>query len=322
MTTTSTGWGKRTGHQVAEFMERRGYRIIEAAGAFWQSVSGGFYMRLPDELVGDPDPAELNRMTRSARALGVCYLSRQRPGLASGRYVCRLRPYTISSVDPRQRSRVRRGLESCQVGRVEEAQLLAEGMRLNLDTMERQGRYDAEFGDPARWKRIVEAVRETPGVVPYGAFRDGRLAAYAITCRDGGWLYILQQMSRLDLLEHHPNHALTFRLTEQAMRDPELEAICYGTISLLTLDGLDEYKRRFGYQVERQSYVFHLHPAAAPVLTSRMVEHSLGFLRRLRPDDQRLERVSSVLAGARMLRRNQAADAGIPAQPDWEANSR
>ena len=302
----------KPGEESARFMEMRGRRVTEAAGAFWHNVEGRLYMSLPYHLVFDPDPDELERMLRSARGLGVRYPSNHRPGLARGLYVCRDRDYAISSVNTRLRSRVRRGLERCETRAVDPAELLDRGLRLNLDTMKRQGRYDPEFGEPRRWRRLVRAIQQSPCVSSVGAFVDGDLAAYMIVCREDGWFHILHQMSRQNLLKHRPNHALTFSVTRQEMRNPETHTVCYGAMSLAPAEGLHEYKLRLGYEVAPHASVIQLHPLFAPVLTSGLAARAVRIAQRIRRRDQRLDRVSAVLQGARLHYRTRKHEAPAP----------
>lgn len=292
----------RLGKGLARFMELRGRRIAEAAGAFWHSVAGRTYMRIPYQCVIDPDPEELERMLRSVRGVGVRYLSDSRPGLDSGLYVRRRRDYSISSLQTKMRNKVRRGLERCEVREVDPALLLDRGLRLNIDTMKRQGRYDPEFGEPRRWRRLVRAVEQSPCVSAVGAFADGELAAYMIVCREDGWVHVLHQMSRGDLLKQNPNHALAFRLTQQELQCSNTHAVCYGVMSLTPAGGLHQFKLRLGYELIPHASVFQLHPLCASLLTSGLSARAVRILQRLRQNDQRLQRVSAVLQGARLLR--------------------
>jgi len=303
------------GENFARFMELRGRRIVEAAGALWHSVEGRFYVSIPDQLLPDPDPADLERMLRSVKGAGARYPTSRPLGLPSGLYVRRQKKYDISNVHPKQRFRVRRGLERCEIRRVEESELLAQGLQLNRETMLRQGRYDSEFGESKQWRRLVEAVRRSPAVIPMGAFVGGRLAAFVITCHEDGWWHILHQMSSHDELKNYPNHALTFRITEEAAQDPNLEAICYGSMALVAGDGLHEYKLRFGYEVVSHNWAFQLHPAVAQILTSAPVARLVDAARRLRPHDQRLERAGAVLQGARLSRPDRPSESDLSRLP-------
>jgi len=290
----------RPGENIAGFMERRGRRVVEAAGCLWHSVEGRFFMSVPYQQPQDPDADEIRRLLASQHAVGVRFPSVNRPGLASGVYACRRKEYDLSSIHQKQRSQVRRGLENCEVRLVEESELLREGLRLNRDSMARQGRYDAEFGEEKQWRRVARAVYRSRGVAAYGAFCQGRLAAYLIACRDAGWLHILHQNSSTEDLPNNPNHALTFTVTRLAAQDRTLEAVSYGVLSLVAGDGLHLYKIRFAYDLVERTSSFQFHPVLAPLLENAALLKAVRLLRRYKPQDQRLEKVETVLDGARL----------------------
>jgi Acetyltransferase (GNAT) domain len=290
------------GQLFADFMRLRGRRIIEGAGKLWYSTSLGIYMSIPFHEPFDLSEAELAELLRRNRILGVRFPSIHRAGLPSGMYYCRPTNYNLSSVHTKQRNRTRRSLEQCEVRPVEREQLLVEGLQCNLDTMARQNRFDSEFGDPRKWRRLVDAVGKSPGVGVTGAFVNDRLAAYVISCREDGWLQLLHQMSSRELLDYSPNNALTFTVTKAAEEDPAIEAVCYGVAGLSSGPGLHEYKLRLGYQMQSQNSVFLLRPGFETLLSSAAVLNGIGLLRRMRPSNQRIERVESVLTGARLAR--------------------
>jgi hypothetical protein len=294
---------KIKGSGLARFMELRGRRIEEGAGALWHSVEKRFYMAVPYQLMLAPDPDELDRTLRRINGLGLRFPSRDWSGVAAGLYVCRDRDYDVPKLQKTCRNLVRRGVEQCEVREASVDELLEQGLRLNCDSMGRQGRFDAEFGEPKGWQRLVHAIPESPAIRAVGVFVDGQLASYGITCREDGWVHVLHQNSRSDLLKHNPNHVLTYHVTREAMLDTGIEAICYGHISLVATDGLQDYKIRMGYEVEPHFSAMHLHPAISSALTSVATLQSLAFLRRLRPRDQMLERAATVLAGAKLARR-------------------
>jgi hypothetical protein len=181
---------------------------------------------------------------------------------------------------------------------VEEEDLQIQGLQLNRETMVRQGHYDPEFGEGSQWVRFVRAMRDCPEIGAIGAFDGKRLCAYMITCREDGWLNILHQMSRQDDLKLFPNHALTFWVTKAAAEDPSLEGISYGVMPLVLIEGLHEYKLRFGYQVLPRSCVVVFRSRVDLLLNNRLVRGGVHLLCRLRPEHQRLEMVETILRGA------------------------
>lgn len=291
------------GSVLARFFELRGRKIVQACGAFWYTVPGRFLMSLPYGKMLDPEPAELQRIMREAGAFGVRFPSLTWNGLASGLYVLRRGRYDMGSVHVKHRPRVRHAAQCFEFRTAALPDLIDQGRALNLGTMARQGRYDPEFGDRRRWERFVESVFACPDISVPAVFSKSRLAAYMITCREPGWLHILHQMSRTEDLPDFPNHLLTYAVTAQAAAEPSLEAISYGYVPLFAADGLHEYKLRFGYQLRPHRSAIQIHSLVGAVAALPIAAAAIRLARRLRPHDQRLETIDSILRGMRVSRR-------------------
>jgi len=287
------------GSVLARFLELRGRRIVRACGSLWYSVPGRFFMSLPYQKMLTPDLDELRRMIRETGAFGARFPSLNWTGLESGLYVLRRRAYDIGSLHVKHRPRVRHGMQHFEVRPAEKAQLLDQGCALNLSTMARQGRYDAEFGEQGPWERFVEAAFACPGISFPAAFSGSQIAAYMVICREQKWLHILHQMSRQEALSDFPNHLLTYTVTEQATADASLEAVCYGYVPLFAADGLHEYKLRFGYELVPHRSAVQLHPLLNALLNHPTALAAVRAVRRLRRENQQLETIETVLEGAR-----------------------
>ena len=291
------------GAGLAKFLALRGRKIAEACGALWYSVPNRFLMSLPYQHPLDPMPDEIQALLHTSGAIGLRFQSREWPGIPGGVYVYRGRDYSLNSVQIKHRPRVRKGLQTYEIRLVEPDDLLSQGLQLNRDTMLRQGHYDPEFGEAHQWARLVKAVYECPEISAIGAFDSKRLCAYMITCREDGWINILHQMSRQDALKSHPNHVLTYSVTKAASEDASLEGISYGLVPLISIEGLDEYKLRFSYQVMPYHNVIVLRPEVNLLLNNRFARRGVEWLRHLRPDDQRIEMVDTILRGATVTSR-------------------
>jgi hypothetical protein len=259
-------------------------------------------MSLPYQAMLNPDPGELRRLIRETHTVGARFPSLHWTGLESGLYVLRRRPYDIESVHAKHRPRVRKGMEKFHVRPATISELMTQGRALNLNTMERQQRFDPEFGDKRRWETLLEAAFACSEVSFPAAFAGSRMASYMVTCQEQGWLHILHQMSRQEDLPNFPNHVLTFTVTQQACNDESLDAICYGCVPLFAADGLHEYKLRFGYDLEAHQSAIHFHPALGPLLDNPIARLALRWGRKLLPQNQFLETIDTVLKGARSSR--------------------
>jgi hypothetical protein len=297
--------GGETGLALARFLELRGHRVFEALGTAWAHYRGSFFCALPYQRELDPDPAEVREMMRKHRVWCLRYRSRDRTEFPSGLYVCRPREYGMERLSRQCRQHVSRGLNLCTIREVEPAELLVEGRQLNLETMERQHRYDPEFGDPAQWKRFVQAVRQSPGVSVTGAYLSGRLSAYIVTCREGAWLHMLYKMTRTLDRSYPVSHALDYWLITQAAADPGIEFAENSFVSVLPNDGLDAYKRHMGFFILPFDLAVRFHPLLSPLIANRVAVAAAKAAWRMRPKEPRLELAAKILEGARTTMTNQ-----------------
>ena len=184
-----------TASSMARFLELRGCRVFEALGATWGHYRGPFYSSLPFHQEFEFSRSEIRSMMLRQNVASVRFPTTTRPGLAGGLYVCDPSQYSLASISRQYRVQIKRGIEICTTRPIDPDELLAHGLQLNLDTMERQHRFDPEFGDPARWRRFVDALRNCPETAVYGAFIGDRLSAYIVGIHDGGWLHLLYKMT-------------------------------------------------------------------------------------------------------------------------------
>ncbi|MGP8246983.1 MAG: hypothetical protein ACLQVN_21000 [Bryobacteraceae bacterium] len=305
----------RAGSSLAEFWENRGLRVCEKDGVFWGEYKGGFFTSLPFQLHLDAGAGEVRSILGATRARGLRFPSTNLPGLASGIYVCRPAAYDLQSVSRKQRGHVTHGMDVCEFRDVEADELLREGMALNRDTLERQRREDARFLDPAHWAGFVDAARRSAGVAVHGAYIGGRLSAYMVSCRDGGWLHLMFKMSRAADLEHYPNHALDYWVLRQAAGDARIEYVGNGFASLMGNEGLDRYKRQMGYQLQPHNLCLHLTPAAAPWLANRVTVSMARAVASRLPNHSGAAYAAAILEGVRQTR-TKPAEAATQAGSD------
>lgn len=286
------------GSALGRFLELRGHRIVKGCGALWYAARGHFLMSLPYHAMLNPDPVELRRMIRETGAFGARFPSESWTGLEGGLYVMRAQSYDIESVHANQRPQVCSALQSFRVRPATKAQLLTQGWALNLAAMERQGRYDPEFGNRRRWETLVEAAFACSAISFPAAFSGSRMAAYMITCREQRWLHIIHHTMPQEDLPDFPNHVLTYSVTSQAASDNTLDAICYGYVPLCAAGDLHEYKLQFGYEIIPHRSAIQLHPVLDAVLNCRVARMAVHVARSLRREQQRLETLEAVLEGA------------------------
>jgi hypothetical protein len=278
--------------------------VFHALGALWANVKGPIFRCLPEDRDTDFDPRALREMMREHNVRCVRYLSASGRGVPIGFYVCDPREYSIRSLSRQFKRHVERGLEACEIRPAGREELLTQGLECNLDTMNRQSRLDPEFGDPTLWARFVDAARDTDGVEITGAFIDGRLAAYVVTCQEDGCLHKLYKMTRTLDRGFPVSHALDYTLIVTAGRNPEIHRVENANRSLVPSsdEGLDSYKRHMGFTVEPRHLAIHFHPWVAPLLTNRLALGAARAVSNRRPDRTQLALAVKAMEGARVTR--------------------
>jgi hypothetical protein len=300
--TASRASGRLPGAGIAKFWELRGQRVFESGGVLWGHYRKSIYTSLPFHLQLDPEAAEIGAMLRKARVAGARFPSLSHPGVATGLYVCRPQGYDLNSISRSERKHVRAGVGKCEVRPVDLADLEREGLQLNRETMERQHRFDPEFGEARQWKRLVDAVGQCPEIGVRGAYVGGRLSAYLIFCREDGWIHELYKASRASELDLHTNHVLDYSILCEAGSDPAVRAVGNWYPSSRSDSGLDRYKRNLGFALVPHNLCTQLHPQLAPVLVNKLVIGTVAAAHSKWPANGYLKHGAEVLEAAAISR--------------------
>ncbi len=298
------GGDEMPGEGLVRFLELRGRHVERAAGCYWVNARNGsrYFLSVPDHLLLDVEPGEVEKMLRRARGLLARYSTGVRKGLAGGQYLCRDTSFDFASLGKYARRDVRRGLRTCEIRGVTAAELLEQGLQLNRDTMARQNRFEPEFGERRWWKRYVEATVAAPAVRVAGAFVGKRLASYVTIVRDREVIHLMDRMTRTADLKHHPSRALLFEVMRAAMRQPGIHGICAGPTTLTAGEGLHTYKLRMGFKVIPCYFSFQLHPALRSAGVAELGGAVAAWVGRLFPGNQSFRRMRLVMEGVKQSR--------------------
>lgn len=303
-TARESGIDRHLGAGVAQFHQLRGWPVHHVAGLYWVPCGTGarWLMSLPHYSLAAPLPGDLTQLLRMTRMLALRYPTDGPRGIPSGLYVCRDRNYSIANVASSARAGVRKGLKRCEIRPVEAHELLRDGIRCNLETMERQGRRNAEFSHPERWERFVDAAYRVPQIHVRGAFMNARLVAYELSTLEDGWYNGLYACAATESRHHHAGEALMFASIESALHRPDVTAVCGGPKELAGGERLHDFKLRLGFAVEAARVAVRFHPLLEPILSSAAVSAGVRLMRNAFPDAEALNLMHEVLRATHELR--------------------
>jgi hypothetical protein len=278
----------------AEWLRRQGHTVTKSASSYWFDQGPRVYQAFPYHWTPSISDAELSELLRRSQIIGLRYSTPLETGIGRISYhaVFEGNYYDFETLGKWARKNVRRGLKNCNVEPISFERLGDEGWRLQLDTLDRQGR-DLEVSAVA-WQRRCHATADLPGFVAWGALVNGKLAASVITFQMDDCAYMLYQQCHRDYLAEHVNNALSFVVTKTMIERPQIRSILYGLHSLDAPASVDEFKFRMGYTARpvRQRVVFH--PWLAPCF-NRASHALLLQLIRWRPHSPFLAKTEGML---------------------------
>jgi hypothetical protein len=278
----------------AIWQQRQGHRVVQTASSYWIEAGPHIFQAFPYQEVINPSEAEFHSLFFEHGAIGVRFSDTldASQGAISYHVVFTEATYPLDSLPKKARHDVQKGLRSAVIEPISASRLADEGWKLRSDTLERQGRNEAET--QADWQRLCCSAEGLPGFEAWAAIIDGQLAAalLAFTCND--CCYILYQQSRTQFLSLGVNNALTFVFTNQVLMRPEKPSLFYGLHSLDAPSSVDEFKFRMGYiaRAVRQRVVFH--PWLRPLFNSGSHAVLKAGLR-LRPGNPMLSKAEGML---------------------------
>jgi len=250
----------------AEWLRRRGKRVVRTPSSWWQDEGFGVYQAFPYHWLIHPTPEDLNQLFRKHRALAVRYSAPvDSPGGIPSYHVVFDEPaYGFDNLSHWARKNVRRGLKNCIVQPISAERFIAEGWALRSDTLDRQGRETGESFET--WSRAYRVAAELEGFEFWAALVEEKLGAFVCTFRMGECVNMLSQQCHRSFLKEHVNNALSFVVTQEMLSRPGVQSIFYGLESLDAPASVDEFKFRMGYRAKPVRQCVTFNPLAAPLV--------------------------------------------------------
>jgi hypothetical protein len=278
--------------QLGGFFERLGHRVTRGASCDWYDQRTRFHLAFPHSVPVALSPAELREVFAKTGAIGLRYVAPMDDvGRRSYALVVDDPAYDLDQLSSNTRSKVRRGLKSCEVRRVEPAFAQAHGRRASDDTLARL-RFKHDF---YAWDRYWEAVAATPDVEVWGALQGRELVSYLVIPLVEGCAEILVARSQTEALRSYPNNAVVFTAVQDLVRRGDLHRVLFGLESLEAVSGVDQFKESMGFRRMpiRQRIVFA--PMAERLLRLPIVRRMAGAMARRRSESEFWRKVQGVL---------------------------
>lgn len=277
----------------SEWLRRQGQTVIRTASSYWHSEALGIYQAFPYHWLISPDRTELSDLfARGAVGLRYSMSSDCVVGCPSYGIVFEGSEYGFDNLGHRTRKNVRRGLQSCTVEPITFPELVDQAWDVRRDALDRQRRHLNIT--PESWKEHYLTAEGLSGFQAWAARVGSELAGYLVTFQMNECLCIIDHQSHRKFLNLNVNNAMTFVVSQDAVKKPGVKLLFYGLESLDAPPRVSEFKFHMGYTAKpiRQRVVFR--PQLAP-FANRWTYKLVSAISGWRPSDRRFSKAKGML---------------------------
>ncbi len=228
------------------FLRGMGHIVRQTNDLYWYNEHPHVYTSFPFHKLVDIDRLPMAEVLgKDGWALRCpCEINKGRP---SYRLTCTVRDYELSHLGSKARNQTRRGLEQCRAHPVSFEELAKDGLRLNSETLVRQGRHiPSNFS--TYWQRYYDLASRTEGAHAWGVFVGVELAAYLIAFEMENVANVFIVRSSSKFLKYYPNNALFYEYLRNSLGANGYSEVSIGFESIRKdLASLDHFKMGMGF---------------------------------------------------------------------------
>lgn len=232
---------------IFSFQQNRGRWVVKTRSCWWFDSyrQSRVLHSFPEHRLVNPDKEEIRELFQTVPAALALRFPTPIDGCGKPSFIwVRRKPYDLTVLSANSRSKVRRGLNRCDVRRISWDELISQAWPAHMDTTRRHGQQHGDsFGFDLGY-------RQCPAYTPWGAFTEGRLAAFMVALCVEDWVHIIINRSCSADLSSYPNNALTHVVVEHYLSRPDVSAISHGWEPLASRESLGDFKQSMGFVKE------------------------------------------------------------------------
>ena len=253
---------------ISQFVAAQGMQSIEGESCLWVEKKKFFYESVPGHRRIHLQPHEASQLFKHG-AVAIRYTCDEQEGTPSFEYICDDQNFGLATLSPDARRRVRRGLETCEIKRVEFERLAREGCPINRSVFERQGRVgESVMTEETQWNRYMMICSNLSSLEAYGAFIQGRLVGYSIAAYVDEYCYLFHTHAYTDSMKFSPIYALTYTVVQNALEKTGIQSVSQGLESFLVLPEVERFKLAMGFHKRPLGRRVEVNPWARPLFSA------------------------------------------------------
>lgn len=162
---------------------------------------------------------------------------------------CDDRNYDIENIkNPSGRRGIRKGISACSVHRIEAKNFSNLAYNIYSKSLKSYGLNNLKIPTEEQYNKEILEFSEYEGYELWGAFVNGRLAAFATCTVVNNAVSLGSTKSDPDMHKYYPNNALFYHVTRHYLKERGILYVTNGTRTLLHPTTINDFLIRMGYR--------------------------------------------------------------------------
>lgn len=175
-------------------------------------------------------------------------------------FVLEANDYGLAKFNGKKRYDIRKSLKDCVFKRPGLEDLFQFGLKMNQQTLARQGRNDKFLTNDQHWRKYIKSFYSQENIYILGAYIADRMVGYITVCKIAGNYYIIDPFYDRQAADSSPMHGLIFTLVNQLIEKNGSIKIFYGVDSFSPLPNLNKYKQSMLFKRVPTTRVYLINP--------------------------------------------------------------
>ncbi len=241
--------------EFIELQKKTGLEFVTTGSIHWMSANKNYAVASPALEVSRPALEDLKQILSKKNIWFVNFISEFTEN-NTNEYSFTGSKYKLENFSSKIRNQIRKSLKTCEIKIPSTEEIVKQGIIINRETLGLHNRTVVYLTDEGLWKKYVKALMSSKDVYVYGAYVEGKLAAYTFFIKVNDKYYIYHPFSSRTYSKFAPMNGLLFTAINDFIKnDPTGVTVSYGLASFFSMQSLDKFKKGMLFKEEPVSRI-------------------------------------------------------------------
>ena len=241
--------------EFIELQKKTGLEFITTGSIHWMNSNKNYAVSSPALEFSNPTLDDLEQILSKKNIWFVNFICEFTEN-NTNEYSFTGSEYKLENFSSKIRNQIRKSLKSCEIKVPSFEEIVSQGIIINRETLSLHNRTVVYLTNEDLWMKYVKELMSSKDVYVYGAYVEGKLAAYAFFIKVNDKYYIYHPFSSRIYSKSAPMNGLLFTAINDFIKHDDTGVdVSYGLASFFSMQGLDKFKKGMLFKEEPVSRI-------------------------------------------------------------------